>query len=151
MRMYSAHLMLAVSLLLMNGFCHPQDLCAFNHPEFSDMSLINGNFSYMGMDLTNNNKSYWHSECYEFSIEWGNKYNFGNRYIIKYKYDNTSYYVYCGINELEPTDCNGNWYIWDGNSFILDTKYTIHYCTYYTVCIHNFIHHFEYIFPNHCL
>ena len=114
--------------------CHadPNDLCAIGHADDTN-ALVNGNFTYKGIDTTNSNKPYWFHECFNVAIEWSEKYVSGYNFYILKQQDAVAFYGFCLITNANPYDCDGYWYIWDGAQFLNVPTFTVNYCSYYLV------------------
>ena len=104
-----------------NGLCSVGKTDSFTY--------LNGNWTYMGVDSTNNNTDYWAHECYpDIKIVWGNKYVLYSGYII-FDTVNSALYGYCYFENTSPTDCNPSWFITNGTVFKHEPTYIITYCS----------------------
>lgn len=123
----SAVLAILLRVTLTHGGSY--DLCAVGQ---SIQSFINGNWTYMGIDSSNNDTEYWVHECYyDLHIAWGVKY-WGPSWPYWLVVDSTTggAYAQCGYySTANPFDCNGFWYLWNGTSWVVDDQYFMDYCT----------------------
>lgn len=46
-------------------------------------------------------------------------------------------YGYCDISNTAPTDCDGNWIIWNGTTFNIDPDFVIFNCSYFYSRVNN--------------
>ena len=99
----------------------------------TNSGVINGNWSYMGIDSSNENKPYWHSECFDAAIEWGVKYSASNNFYVIKRKNVTAYYGFCTLADTDPFNCDDSWNIWNGAGYELDTDFIVENCTYFTV------------------
>ena len=108
------------------------DLCSIGRDGLNT-GLLNGNWTFMGYDSTNNNTAFWYHECYNVALEWGVKYlGAGNEFYVIKPQDSVTYYGYCGFTYTYPFGCGGAWYLWDGSSFTLDDQWLVAYCSAFT-------------------
>ena len=95
-------------------------ICGFGRT--GSNGIFNGEFYGNETDPTNNNKTIWYSSdiTEDIAIEWGVKY-LGSSfeiYIFKQR-DAGGIYGYCGISNVEPTDCDSNWFFFNGTDELI--------------------------------
>ena len=122
---------ISTSLLVIDVTSHDNDLCAIGRDRTNQ--LINGNWSYQGIDTTYTNKAWWQSECFDTDLVWGTKYNSAYTFYIMVERNTTSlsYYAYCSDNNVDPWDC-AHWWVYNGTHPELDSDFIIEKCSYYT-------------------
>ena len=114
-----------------NVDCHQYDLCGIGRTGTNH--LINGNFTYQGLDSSNSNQSWWVSTCNNVSLEWAGKWNSAySFYLLKVPGSQFVIYGYCSEHDVLPQDCQ-NWYIYNATHFANDHAFSIRNCSYYTV------------------
>lgn len=126
-------ILVTVKVMIKTCPCHKDDICGIGR--IGSNSLINGNFTYQGIDSSNQNRPYWFHVFWDVSIEYAFKY-YGtghNYYVLKPKNSNDSRYGYCNINNNDAYYCDHNWMIFTGEEYQLDEDFVLHYCSYFTV------------------
>ena len=98
--------------------------------------MMNGDWSFMGIDSDNENKPWWAHSIYWAIIDWGAiwwwlfGFDYYNTFIM-IDWNTTSVLAYCDLTNTDPFNCDGNWVTVDTGTN--DPNYIIEEYSYFTV------------------
>ena len=119
----------AIFQLTAGGFF--SKICGFGRTGLN--SIINGEFYANETDPANDNKPIWYSSdnTEDITIEWGAAYYGASFTHYAFKSGSGGRYGYCSIANATPTDCDGNWLIYNGTHEALDPQFVMYNCSYF--------------------